>query len=141
MNFVIQSTFKLKYLQYATIAYSILIFSTTILLDNGYGGSMFEFLKNIPHYDKIGHFMVYGFWTFLLNYSLNFHKMSFGIFRIFTGSFIAIFILSIEEYSQSYSFYRDCSYYDLLANYLGILIFGIISEKLRNYIKTKILTK
>ncbi|OFX52369.1 MAG: hypothetical protein A2046_04810 [Bacteroidetes bacterium GWA2_30_7] len=139
MNFVIQSTFKSKYLQYATLAYSFLIFSTTVLLDNGYKVSMLNFLKDIPHYDKIGHFMVYGFWTFLLNYSLNFRKMNFGIFKIFTGSFIAIFILSLEEYSQSYFIYRDCSYYDLLANYLGILIFGLISEKLRNYIKTKIL--
>lgn len=139
MNFVFQSTFKLKNLQYATLAYTICVFSITALADAGFSSSIYGFLKVIPHYDKIGHFLVYGFWSFLLNYSLNFRKMHFGTFKLFTGSFIALLILSFEEYSQSYFITRDCSIYDLMANYSGILIFGIISEKLRNYIKSKLL--
>jgi VanZ family protein len=61
-----------------------------------------------------------GIFAFLLNWSLNFKQ----IWRISLGSLIVLVIVTIEEISQIFIRGRTFSWNDLVADLLGIVIFG-----------------
>lgn len=82
----------------------------------------FKILKQIPMGDKIGHTILVGSLTLLLNWSLQMRTFLVGRWLLLMGSCIVFGLTTIEEFSQIWITNRTFDLVDLACNYLGILI-------------------
>ena len=106
----------------------LIIISTTILVVNSGITSPFRgWLRiQIPNLDKVGHFFGMGILAFLAwNVISKPQKKLFSLFNLLVIS-ILISLITLEEYSQKFIVARSFSYGDLLADYLGIIIFSLL---------------
>ena len=85
---------------------------------------MLNFVGNIPYGDKLGHFLLMGGFSFLLNMVLNARTFSFWKFRYLLGSLIVAAIVTTEEISQMFVAGRTFDWSDLVFDFLGIFLFG-----------------
>jgi polysaccharide biosynthesis protein VpsQ len=83
-----------------------------------------SFVGSIPFGDKLGHFFLIGIFAFLLNLSLSCRK----VWRVLIGSLSVFAIVTLEEFSQIFIRGRSFDLTDLIADFLGILIFGKLAE-------------
>ncbi len=83
-----------------------------------------SFVGSIPFGDKLGHFFLIGTFSFLLNLSLGCRKVR----RVLSGSLIVSVIVTIEEISQIFIRGRSFDLTDLIADFLGILLFGKLAK-------------
>jgi polysaccharide biosynthesis protein VpsQ len=81
---------------------------------------------NLPFGDKLGHFILIGFLTFLLNYALNGRMIKIGRLRVLMGCAIVGVGITLEEFSQIWLPLRTFDLVDLSANYLGIALAGLV---------------
>lgn len=80
----------------------------------------------IPQYDKVLHFTLLGSLAFIVPFALlNGDNKDFYLKHLLIFSLIAIGVTA-EEFSQKFIDSRSFNYYDLLADYLGLLTFSII---------------
>ncbi len=86
----------------------------------------------LPYGDKIGHFLLMGFFSFLLNLALNSKTVSAWKFNYLLGSLIVFVVVTIEEFSQIFVRGRTFDWGDLAADFCGIFIFGEIARFLCN---------
>jgi VanZ family protein len=89
---------------------------------------LLDFMGAVPYGDKIGHFLLMGFLSFLVNLSLQARTFGFGQVRYLTGSLAVAVVVTLEEVSQLYIRGRTFDWRDLIADYLGIFIFGEIAR-------------
>lgn len=110
------------------LAFAIFIIAIIILADLGRLRFIFWIVGRVPYLDKLLHFLLVGVLTFLVSASLmqtlqnknsNWIAVSCVLFFIIT--------FTIEEISQIPLRRRDFSPQDLIANYLGILVFGFLA--------------
>lgn len=90
-------------------------------------GTPFIFIKliqQIPYGDKLGHFLLIGSMSLLLNLALQVRKIQISKFSFLLGSVILFTIITIEEFSQMFFPNRTFDLVDLFFNYLGIFVFG-----------------
>jgi len=84
------------------------------------------FINSIPFGDKIGHFVLYGILTLLLDLTLLSSprftlRPSLFVLRI---ALILSLIIGLEEYSQKFFAKRTFDLVDLLFSYLGMIFFS-----------------
>ncbi|CAM3293999.1 hypothetical protein FLLO111716_01600 [Flavobacterium longum] len=90
-----------------------------------YAGLIPTKLHDIPYYDSIGHFILYGWWGYLLGKV--FHKSVSGTtFRLPHGIILATAIAIVEETLQQLSPMRSFSLYDLGFDLLGIATSAVV---------------
>ena len=107
----------------------ILILILIVLIVNlGLGPVYFPFIYNYPGMDKIGHFILMGILSFLVNTLLKGEKISVLSLSLLKGSLIVIFIVMLEEFSQIFLTYRAFSLLDIFADLLGIILFGRLAD-------------
>jgi VanZ family protein len=82
----------------------------------------------VPFGDKIGHFLLAGIFSFLLNMVLGARRVSLGRINYLLGSLIALTIFTIEEISQIYIKGRTFDWGDLFFDYLGVYLFGELAR-------------
>jgi hypothetical protein len=80
----------------------------------------FRLLKYIPFGDKVGHTVLLGTLTFLVNWAMQARTFIFRKFQILTGSCIVFILITLEEISQNWLDNRTFDLFDLGGNYLGI---------------------
>ena len=97
-----------------------MIYSANMRLDN----SLLAAFNEIPAGDKLGHFLLMGSLSLIVNLLLQMKTISFAGQRILWGSLLVAVIVSTEEFSQMYIPSRTFSLLDLVADYAGILLFG-----------------
>ena len=88
-------------------------------------------IERFPYYDTILHFLLMGFSAFLGH--LAFNKRKIDIFNIpvpFVPIVISIIVL-IEECLQMFSPHRSFDLVDLAADFLGIVFFTFLAERLK----------
>ena len=85
---------------------------------------LLNFVGHIPYGDKLGHFLLMGGFSFLLNMVLNARTLSFWKFRYLLGSLIVAGIVTTEEISQMFVAGRTFDWSDLVFDFLGIFLFG-----------------
>lgn len=111
----------------------IRVFGTLFLLfivfvivaaDNGWDYRFFQWEKYLPLGDKMAHFLLLGGVSFVVNLLLNVKRIKIGDRVVLLGSLIVFILITIEEFSQQFIDRRNFDLLDLLANYLGIFIFG-----------------
>ncbi len=114
-----------------------LSFAGWVILDANTGNYnvIVDFIREVPNADKVGHFFLFGVFTFLLNMTLRLHSIRLGKAELLTGSLIVLVIAMIEEFSQIAIISRTFNWLDIMSNVLGIATFSflIIALHRRNW--------
>lgn len=85
--------------------------------------TMPTFLRRVygfPFGDKIGHFVIYGVFAYLLTWAMPARRLKLGRFSLPLGLVIAVAFATLEEASQLFVARRTPDFLDLFSGYLGI---------------------
>ena len=128
------------------LSFFIFISYIIFLADTADYNFAFRVVGHIPQGDKICHALLYGMMAFFLNYGLGFRRVrlpthlqpSYGmkalsVFRVkgalanapYAGSVIVLVFAAIEECSQYWIPSRTFDLWDLLADFVGVLLFSL----------------
>ena len=104
--------------------FSVFFVALVVLADTGHGQRFFSLAGKLPAGDKLGHFVLFGFLSFLVNLILR-GAMT-RLFRrpILKGSAVILALATLEECSQLFFQTRSFDLLDLAADGLGIWLFG-----------------
>lgn len=119
------------------VIYTLILAAIVFLVDRPATQPLFRFVYDIPFGDKIGHFCLMGFFSFLLNLALNAKAIKFGKINFPVGSLVVSFVVLVEEFSQLWIRGRTFDAGDLLFDFAGIFLFGELARlmiKRRNLI-------
>ena len=121
---------KPKSLIFPILAFGFACFVTYIIYiaNTGTPSSFMNMMMGIPYSDKLGHFLLIGGMSFLLNLALKLKKIQILKFSLLLGSLIVFTLISLEEFSQLFNSKRTFDLVDLFFNYLGIFVFGKLAE-------------
>ncbi len=89
---------------------------------------LLNFVGNIPYGDKLGHFLLMGGFSFLLNFALQARTVKLWKFSYLPGSLIVLTVVTIEEISQIFVSGRTFDWGDLFFDYSGIFLFGELAR-------------
>lgn len=84
----------------------------------------FRRIKDLPYGDKLGHLILMGLFSLLLNMALKCRTVRIWKIELLKGSLIVALIVTLEEFSQLFLRYRTFDMGDLLFDYIGIFSFG-----------------
>jgi len=114
----------------STLLFSILIVATVIGADVGRLPRPVDYLYHIPGGDKVGHFILFGILSFLLNKSAVLLFPTRDTLRIIlTTSLLLSIVIGLEEWSQSLFPSRTMSIVDLAASYAGVATFAFLAYR------------
>jgi polysaccharide biosynthesis protein VpsQ len=111
-----------------TVCYIVILAGIIFIAGTKSTRSVLNFVGNIPYGDKLGHFFLMGFLSFLVNLVFSARNVGFGKIRYLLGSLIVLVVVTIEEFSQLFIRGRTFSVSDLIADFLGIFIFGELAR-------------
>lgn len=118
---------KLKWLAFLyTLFLALLVF----MADQKQYQFVFRAVRRTPYADKVGHLILMGLFSLLLNLALSCRKIKVGRLSILKGSLIVAVVVTLEEFSQIFVRYRSFDPVDLLFDYTGILLFGLLASHL-----------
>lgn len=103
-----------------------LIFIITLILLADIKGTeyLLRMIPKVPHGDKIGHFILFGFLAFLVNFGFEFRSVSLFKRAFYLGSLIIFAFATVEECSQIFLSTRSFDLIDLAADLGGIWLFS-----------------
>ena len=108
-----------------TIGYIIFILVIIVIADQGdYVAILTDLVDNIPYGDKGGHLILMGLLSLTVNLSFQCTQWTVGQRTFLKGSIIVAILVTLEEISQLLVSSRTFDWSDLLADYLGIWVFG-----------------
>ena len=126
-------------MKWLAILFGILVILIIVLADAGtlprYLGPLYDF----PNGDKVGHFILYGILTFLIDLTLfrslpdhpsSTLRTSRRLLAVKCGLILALFI-TVEEISQQYFSSRTFDLIDLTFSYLGVIFFSWLALKIK----------
>jgi hypothetical protein len=118
-------------MKWITILFSLFILLIIVFADLGML-DILGFVNRIPFGDKIGHFLLYGILTLLIDLTLfrSFPSRNPKLIALSSGLILAL-LIGIEEYSQQFFANRTFSLADLAASYLGVIFFSGFGLKIR----------
>jgi len=114
-----------------TALYVLLLAGIVYLAGHRQYHGLFSAVRSVPGGDKLGHLLLMGLLSFLLNTSLRCRTVGVCGRRILLGSIIVCVAVTLEEVSQIFVRYRSFDPVDLLFDYLGIWAFGKAAVYLR----------
>ena len=114
-----------KYLPLLTL----LTFMGWIYIDANTGdyNTMLKMAGSVPYGDKMGHFLLYGALTLILNLTLNLRQVKIGSHEFLRGSVIILIVTFIDEFTQILNESRSFEWLDMSSNLLGIVLFSYFS--------------
>jgi len=90
------------------------------------------FVNKIPYGDKIGHFVLYGILTLLIDLALirsvPSPRRRLLVFRV---ALILALLIGLEEFSQQYFPKRTFDLIDLAFSYLGVIFFSWLALRIK----------
>ena len=117
-----------KRLFITTLLFSLLILAIVIGANAGQFPDFLMPLYDFPGGDKVGHFILFGILSFLLN------KSALALFPnqnpgriVLTVSLLLSVLIGLEEWSQSLFPSRTMSINDLIASYAGVIGFALLA--------------
>lgn len=96
--------------------------------NTGQMNPFFLLVQQIPYGDKIGHCILFGLLTLVVNYCLNFKQLLKT--KLLLGTVIVFIFAIVEELSQFYIPLRTLDIVDLIAGTFGIVLFDLISRSI-----------
>jgi len=109
-------------------AYIFILVGIIVLANLRQARFLFVFIEKIPSGDKIGHFLLMGMFSLVVNLALSIKTVRIRKLNYLLGSLIVLAIVTVEEVSQIFVQGRSFDVGDLLADGAGILIFGEIAR-------------
>jgi VanZ family protein len=88
-------------------------------------------LYDFPNGDKLGHFLLYGILSLLLNLAFLSRPSVNPARTIWTVSLVLSILIGLEEWSQSLFDSRTMDIVDLLASYAGVTVFALLAWWMR----------
>ena len=118
-------------MKWITFFFLLFIILIIVLADRGQLGIL-KLVNRLPYGDKVGHFMLYGILTLLIDLTFfrSFPLRSPKLVAVLSGLILAIFI-GLEEFSQQYFSERTFSLMDLAASYLGVIFFSLLALRIK----------
>jgi VanZ family protein len=120
---------KLRRAKIVLVAFVAFLVALVALADSGHGQQFFQLAKKIPAGDKVGHFVLFGILSFLVNLVLGAAEIRLWRIAFLKGSVIVSCIVTAEEFSQLFFRSRSCDLGDLSADILGIWLCGWLARK------------
>ena len=116
-------------MKWIAILFTTFIILIIVLADTGNLGILYH-INRIPYADKVGHFILYGILTLLIDLALFRAQPARGRVQIavISGLVLAL-LIGLEEFSQQYFADRTFSLLDLSASYLGVIVFSWVAAK------------
>ena len=112
-------------LKWLTVAYASTLVLLVVAADRG--ALAVSHLAMLPAADKIGHFLLMGFFSYLTNTALDGQCVRWKRISVLKGSALVSVFVTAEELSQLWMTHRSFELADLAADAAGIWIFGRIS--------------
>jgi VanZ family protein len=122
-----------KWLLLGTLLFFLLIVAIIISADADQLPDFLDRLYQFPGGDKVGHFILYGILSFLLNTSaLTLFSKRDPARLVPTVSLLLSIMIGLEEWSQSLFPARTMSITDLMASYAGVTLFAYLAWYFNN---------
>jgi VanZ family protein len=118
-------------MKWLAIGFSIFILAVIVLADTGLLPGMIRGLYDFPNGDKLGHFLLYGILSLLLNLAFLSRPSVNPARTIWTVSLVLSILIGLEEWSQSLFDSRTMDIVDLLASYAGVIAAGLAAWQAR----------
>ena len=118
-------------MKWLTILFATFIGLIILLADTGNLGIL-DLTNSIPHFDKVGHFVLYGILALLVNLTLfrSFPQKGRVWIAVASGLLLGL-LIGLEEWSQQLFVNRTFSLADLTASYLGVIFFAWVAVKIK----------
>jgi VanZ family protein len=113
-----------------TGAYALVLCSVIFMADRDWCHASFALVKSVPGGDKLGHFLLIGTLAFALNVAYGCPTVRLAGLRVLKCSLLLAVPVTLEEFSQIYFASRSFDLFDLLADFLGIMLFGEIARRI-----------
>ena len=126
-------------MKWLAILFGLFIITIIVLADLGKLGFIY-FLYSFKYGDKVGHFILYGILTLLIDLAL-FRSSAQGDSVTVIPSWrqvavkvglILAFAITVEEFSQQYFSKRTFDLIDLTASFLGVIFFSWLAVKIKS---------
>ena len=111
-------------MKWLTFFFTVFIILIIVLADSGKLGIL-RVVNQIPGGDKVGHFVLYGILTLLLDLTFirSLPNRSPKLIVVLTGLVLGC-IIGLEEYSQQFFSKRTYDLVDLTFSYVGVIFFS-----------------
>jgi polysaccharide biosynthesis protein VpsQ len=119
------------------IGYILLVIAIIFIADHKTYHHIFDIIRSIPFGDKIGHFVLIGLLAFVVNVLFACKTIKLYRFRFLLGGLIVVLLVTLEEFSQLFIKVRTFDLGDLIADYLGILLFSYLAKYLRQKLSVR----
>ena len=114
----------------ATVLFALFILAIIIGADTNHLPYALDRLYHFPGGDKVGHFILFGIMSFLLNRSaLELFPDQDAARLVLTVSLLLSIGIGLEEWSQALFPSRTVSLIDLVAGYLGVALFAWLAYR------------
>ncbi len=107
--------------KFITALFTLFIVAIIISADRGILPDPIKIMYAFSWGDKVGHFILMGLLTFLVNLSLSAKKIRLFSISMLLGSLVVAIAIIVEECSQIFISTRSFSLLDLSADFLGIV--------------------
>lgn len=111
-------------MKYLTTGFAAFIIGIIIIANQGLIPVLFPFFRHIPFGDKLGHFLLMGIFSFLMNLTLKANVIHLTTITVLKGSLLVTIVVVLEELSQIFIRNRSFTLSDLACDLLGIFCFG-----------------
>ena len=113
------------------IFFGLFILIIIILADTGHIGMLGK-VYDIPNGDKVGHFVVFGLLSFVVNLSVfEAHPLADKRRLAVVTSLILACFIGLEELSQAFFPRRTADIFDFLASCAGVTFFAWLAYRLK----------
>ncbi|MEY4515566.1 MAG: hypothetical protein RLZZ450_7688 [Pseudomonadota bacterium] len=112
------------------VAYASFILGVVWIMDTGRGQLVQDFVATHAHSDKLAHCVLMGTLCLLLNIALAAPTVHILNRPVLQGSLWLGGIIVLEELSQLFVAHRTFDLLDLLSDFVGIVIAGVITRRL-----------
>lgn len=110
------------------MVYFLILAGIVILADLRATQFLFQPVRRFPYGDKISHFLLMGFLSFLINLALKAKTFRLWKIDLLLGTLIVLAVVTIEEFSQKFIRGRSFDLIDLVADFAGIILFGELAR-------------
>lgn len=120
-------------MKWITLLFILFILQVILWANTGTMPGALEMIYDFPNGDKVGHFILFGTLSFLVN------KTTISMFKrspkgiILSVSLILMLLVGFEEWAQQFSPNRTYSWIDLAFSYAGITLGAWLTWRFRNY--------
>ena len=116
-------------MKWLTGGFILLLILIVLIANLGLGPVYFPFVYDFPGLDKIGHFLLMGTLSFLVNTTLGAKKIRILSANLLLGNLLVILVVVLEEISQIFLVHRACSVLDLAFDLGGIILGGYAAQR------------